>query len=74
MVDAITSALSGINNASARIEKGAANIAKGNDTGRIIEDSVDIKQAEVSYKANIEVLKTTNDLTKQLIESFDREV
>ena len=74
MVDAITSALSGINNASARIEKGAANIAKGNDTGRIIEDIVDIKQAEVSYKANIEVLKTTNDLTKQLIESFDREV
>ncbi len=74
MIDAISSALSGLNNASARIERGAANIASGSDQNRIIEDIVDIKQAEVSYKANIEVLKVAQDLSKELIESFDRSV
>lgn len=74
MIDAISSALSGLNNASARIERGAANIASSNDQNRVIEDIVDIKQAEISYKANIEVLKVTQDLTKELIESFDRTV
>ena len=74
MIDAISSALSGLNNASARVERGAANIASGENTDRIIEDIVDIKQAEISYKANIEVLKVAQDLTKELIESFDRSV
>ncbi len=74
MIDAITSALSGLNNASQRVERGAANIASGENADRIIEDIVDIKQAEISYKANIEVLKVTQDLTKELIESFDRKV
>jgi len=74
MIDAITSALSGLNNASQRIERGAANIASGGSQERIIEDIVDIKQAEISYKANIEVLKVTQDLAKELIESFDRSV
>jgi len=74
MIDAITSALSGLNNASQRIEKGAANIASSENEGRVIEDIVDIKQAEISYKANIEVLKVTQDLTKELLESFDRTV
>jgi len=74
MIDAITSALSGLNNASQRIERGAANIASGGSQERIIEDIVDIKQAEISYKANIEVLKVSQDLAKELIESFDRSV
>jgi len=74
MIDAITSALQGLNNASQRVERGAANIASGEQQDRVIEDIVDIKQAEISYKANIEVLKVTQDLTKELIESFDRKV
>jgi flagellar basal body rod protein FlgC len=74
MIDAITSALSGLQNASARVEKGAANIASGGSPDRVIEDIVDIKQAEVSYKANIQTMKVAQDLTRELIDSFDREV
>lgn len=74
MIDAITSALSGLNNASQRVERGAANIASGETPDRIIEDIVDIKQAEISYKANIKVLQVVQDLSDELIDSFDREV
>ena len=74
MLDAISSALSGLNSASQRVERGAANIASGESPDRVIEDIVDIKQAEVSFKANIEVLKVAQDLSDELIKSFDREV
>ena len=75
MINAITSALSGLSAASNKIEQSAQNIAEGGGTdGRVIEDIVDIKAAEVSYKANIEVLRTANELTQVLIDSFDETV
>ena len=78
MINAITSALSGLSAASNKIEQSAQNIAQGGvevtTDGRVIEDIVDIKAAEVSYKANIEVLRTANELTQELLNSFDETV
>ena len=78
MINAITSALSGLSAASNKIEQSAQNIAQGGvegtTDGRVIEDIVDIKAVEVSYKANIEVLRTANELTQELIDSFDETV
>jgi flagellar basal body rod protein FlgC len=74
MINSITSALSGLNNASQRVEQGAQNIAQGGTDGRVIEDIVDIKVAQTSYEANLSVLKTANELTKELIDSFDEKV
>ena len=78
MINAITSALSGLSAASNKIEQSAQNIAQGGVEGTIdggvIEDIVAIKAAEVSYKANIEVLRTANELTQVLIDSFDETV
>ncbi len=74
MINAITSALSGLTGASSKLEQSAENIAKNASDGRVIEDIVDIKVAEVAYKANIEVLRTANELTQELIDSFDETV
>jgi len=74
MIDAITSALSGLNKSSAQIEKSAGNIASSDSPDRIIEDIVDIKVAETAFKANLEVIKVANELSEELIKSFDRTV
>lgn len=74
MIDAITSALSGLNKSSAQIEKSAENIASNGSPDRIIEDIIDIKVAETSYKANMAVIKVADELSEELLNSFDRKV
>ncbi|MEM8832962.1 MAG: hypothetical protein AAGB32_00330 [Pseudomonadota bacterium] len=74
MISAITTALSGLTKASEQVERSAANIAGAQQPDRIIEDIIDIKQAEISYKANIKTIQVADDLTRELINSFDREV
>ena len=74
MINSITSALSGINNASARVEKAAQNIAEGGSQQEIIEDVVEIKQASLSYKASLSVLKVTDELSQELLRTFDETV
>jgi len=74
MIDAISSALSGLTTASKQVEQSATNIAQNPSQGRIIEDVVDIKVAETAYKANIETLKVANELTEELLEAFDETV
>lgn len=74
MINAISSALSGLTTASKQVEQSASNIAQGGNQGRIIEDVVDIKVAETAYKANIQTLKVANELTEELLKAFDEKV
>jgi len=74
MIDAINSALSGLQSASKQVNQSAQNIAEGGDTGRIIEDVVDIRVAETAFKANVATLKTTQDLSEELLRIFDERV
>ena len=78
MISAINSALSGILGASKQVESAAANIANNtsSDTSgsNIIEDIVDIRVAETSYKANIQTLKVADDMSQELLKIFDERV
>lgn len=74
MINAITSALSGLTSASKQVEQSAANIAQSPSQEQIIEDIVDIKVAETSYKANLQTLKVANELTEELLNTFDETV
>lgn len=78
MINAITSALSGLNKASTQVDQAAQRIAQSGTNGAsqsdIIEDVVDIKVAETSYKANIAVLKVADELSQELLNSFDETV
>jgi flagellar basal body rod protein FlgC len=82
MINAITSALSGLTTATKQVEESAQNIAQnatgnaGSDNdvgaqGSVIEDIVDIKVAETAYKANIETIKTTTEINEELLRLFD---
>jgi len=74
MLNAIGSALSGLISSSKKIEGAAENIANPQNQDRLIEDIVDIKIAETSYRANLKVLQVTQDLSEELINSFDKKV
>ena len=74
MINAITSALSGLTTASKQVEQSAQSIANLANEGRMIEDIVDIKVAETAFKANIEVIKTADELTQELLRAFDKKV
>jgi flagellar basal body rod protein FlgC len=74
MIDAINSALSGLQSASKQVNKSAQNIAEGGTDGRIIEDVVDIKLAETAYKANVKTIQIAQELSEELIRIFDERV
>lgn len=74
MINAISSALSGLITASKQVEQSASNIANNGSNGQVIEDIVDIKVAETAYKANLQTLKVADELTQELIRSFDKKV
>lgn len=74
MINAITSALTGLSNATKQVEQSAQNIASGGADSQLIEDVVDIKVAQSAYKANIETIKVANELTQELLDAFDETV
>lgn len=74
MINAITTALSGLNSATKQVEQSAQSIAESPSTEQLIEDVVDIRVAETAYKANIAVLKVADELSKELLNTFDKTV
>lgn len=74
MISAINNALQGLQTASKQVEQSAANIAKGPSTENLIKDIVDIKVSEISYKANLKTLQVADDLTEELLKTFDKTV
>ena len=79
MIKAITSALSGMDYASRRINTAAENIAnastaQGADEINLPEQAVELKLSENSYKANLATLKTIDDMQDELLNLFDEKV
>ncbi|PCH99882.1 MAG: hypothetical protein COB76_04700 [Alphaproteobacteria bacterium] len=74
MVNAINTALGGLQTASRGVAKAAENIADPAKQDRIVEDIVDIKISEAAYKANAAVIRVTSDMQDELLKTFDKEV
>lgn len=78
MVNAISSALSGLQNATQRVNKSADNIANltTNDgvERNLAEDIVNLNIGELEFKANAIVLETIKELDDELGRIFDQEV
>lgn len=74
MMSAITNALSGLQTASKQVDQSAARIANPQSQEGLIEDIVDIKVAETAYKANLQTIKVADELTKELLRTFDKTV
>ena len=74
MMDAINTALGGMQNASRKVSIAAENIADPAKQDNLVEDIVDIKIAENSYKANAAVIRATSDMQDDLLRLFDKEV
>jgi hypothetical protein len=81
MINAITSALSGLHRASQNIDASARTIAQHGtsaslssspaDADNFIEPFIEIKISEASFKANLSVLKTINEMQDELIKTID---
>ena len=74
MISAINSALAGLQKASQQVEESAARIATQPTAENFIEDIVDIRVAETTYKANLKTLQVADELTQELLNSFDKTV
>lgn len=74
MISAINNALQGLQNATKQVEQGAARIAQQPSSDQLIEDVVDIKIAQTSYEANLKTIQIADDLTKELLRTFDETV
>ena len=82
MVSAIDTAMQGLQSATQRVNKAAENISKfgtglPNDKGdevNLSEEAVNLMTAKTAYKANVAVIKVTEELTEELLNTFDKEV
>ncbi|MBN8521666.1 MAG: hypothetical protein J0L77_07215 [Alphaproteobacteria bacterium] len=79
MLDAISSALSGLTTASNKVAQSAERVANLTtpgiaDTVDLSEEAVNLKLAEIAYKANVATLKTSDEMTKELLSVFDETV
>lgn len=103
MIEAISTALSGMFAATKRVDASASNIANmstpgytpvttiqttsqnggvmaenrvraGVDQVELSEEAVNLKLAEISYKANISVLKVADEMAKEMGSLFDKKV
>lgn len=77
MIGAISSALTGLTSATKKVESSAANIANAGNPAEevdIASEIVNMKVAENEFKANLSVLRTTNEMTAELGRLFDKKV
>lgn len=74
MINSIGIALQGLSQATQKIVESANNIANPQEGAEIAEDLVNIKVAEVTYKANLFTLKTSEEMSDELLHIFDEKV
>lgn len=80
MVSAINTSLIGLDNASRKIAESSEKISKfgtdieGGDQVDLSEEAVNLISAEVEYKANLKAIEAQNELTEELLNSFDEKV
>lgn len=77
----LSTAISGLNTATERVNRAADNIANITTPGHeaagganLPRDVVDLKLGEIAYKANVAVIETADDLSQELFKIFDEEV
>ncbi len=71
MVDAVSSSLTGLYNASARVAQASENIANASVAGSnvdVAKEVVDQQIASVNYAANIQMLKAEFENQKKLLD------
>jgi len=77
MIETIGTALSGLQNATTRLNSAAnniANITTPRDDGVVIdlsEEAVNLLQAETQFKANLATIRTAEELSDELLDIFD---
>lgn len=74
MIGAISNALGGLFTASKRAEGAANAIANASTPGYAVdlaEEAVNLKIAEIGYKANVRVIEVAEDMAKELGRLFD---
>ena len=77
MIDAIGIALSGLQNATQKVNNASENIANlttPRDEGVIInlsEEAVNLILAETEFKANLATIRTAEELSDELLDIFD---
>ena len=74
MIEALNNSISGLQKSSLAIAKSADNIANPQRKTEIVEDIVDVKSNQQSFKANAQVLETVKELQEDLYRSVDIEV
>ena len=79
MIEALGIGLSGLQKATQRVEAAATNIANlttPRDDGVTIdlsEEAVNLLLAETEFKANLATIRTTDELSEELLNIFDDE-
>ena len=79
MINGINAALNGLNLASQKVGQAANNIANSTtpsigENVNLTEETVNLKIAELAFKANAATLRTELELSKELLKIFDEEV
>lgn len=79
MIGAISNALHGLFTASQSAEKAAGRIANASseeyaDRVDLSQEAVELKMAEISYKANIASMEAAQDMSRELMRLFDERV
>lgn len=77
MINAISTALSGLTASTRKVDVAATNIANAGTPGNqvdLAEEAVNLKVAEQAYKANLLVVETASKMTDELLSTFDERV
>ncbi len=74
MINAIGIALQGLGFATKQVVESANKIANPKESDDIATELVNMKVAEMSYKANLATLKTVNEMSDALLHTFDERV
>jgi len=74
MINALGIALGGLQAASQKVAGAANNIADPAQQDDLARDIVDMKLGEISFKANAAVIRTADEMSKELGRIFDERV
>lgn len=74
MINAIGIALQGLGFATKQVAESANKIANPAESDDLATEIVNLKVAEVSYKANLSVIQTVSEMEKELLHTFDEKV
>jgi flagellar hook protein FlgE len=74
MINALTTALGGLQAATQKVNGAANVIADPAQQDKLVEGVVDLKLGEASFKANASVIRTAGEMSDELLHIFDEKV